>query len=126
LRGIATTSALRILAELAVLPADMTPRQWVAHAGLDPRALDSGTSLHKPARISKKGNRHLRAALYMPAMVAVREEPDVQRFYQKRLAGGLKPIQALVAVGRKLLHAIHGMWSSNRNFDGKKFCAMSA
>jgi transposase len=45
-RGIATTSALRILAELAVLPPDMTPRQWVAHAGLDPRALDSGTSLH--------------------------------------------------------------------------------
>ncbi len=77
-RGIATTSALRILAELAVLPADMTPRQWVAHAGLDPRALESGTSLHKPARISKKGNRHLRAALYMPAMVAVREEPDVR------------------------------------------------
>jgi transposase len=125
-RGIATTSALRILAELAVLPADMTPRQWVAHAGLDPRALESGTSLHKPARISKKGNSHLRAALYMPAMVAAREEPSGRRFYQKRLTGGLKPIQALVAVERKLLHSIHGMWSSNRDFDGEKFCAMSA
>jgi transposase len=125
-RGIATTSALRILAELAVLPADMTPRQWVAHAGLDPRALDSGTSLHKPARISKKGNRHLRAALYMPALVAVREEPHVHRFYQRRLAGGLKPIQALVAVERKLLHAIHGMWSSNSDFDGQKFYALNA
>lgn len=125
-RGIATTSALRILAELAVLPPDMTPRQWVAHAGLDPRALDSGTSLHKPARISKKGNRHLRASLYMPALVAVREEPHVRGFYQKRLAGGLKPIQALVAVERKLLHAIHGMWSSNEDFDGQKFCALNA
>ena len=125
-RGIATISALRILAELAVLPADMTPRQWVAHAGLDPRALDSGTSLHKPARISKKGNCHLRAALYMPAMVAAREEPRVRSFYQKRIAGGLKPIQALVAVERKLLHSIHGMWTSNTDFDGQKFCAMSA
>jgi len=125
-RGIAATSALRILAELAVLPADMTPRQWVAHAGLDPRALDSGTSLHKPARISKKGNRHLRAALYMPAMVAAREEPSVHSFYEKRLAGGLKPVQALVAVERKLLHAIHGMWSSNRDFDGQKFFAINA
>ena len=125
-RGIATISALRILAELAVLPADMTPRQWVAHAGLDPRAHDSGTSLHKPARISKKGNSHLRAALYMPAMVAAREEPRVRSFYQKRIAGGLKPIQALVAVERKLLHSIHGMWSSNRDFDGEKFCAISA
>jgi len=89
----------------------MTPRQWVAHAGLDPRALESGSSLHKPARISKKGNRHLHAALYMPTMWAVREEPGVARF---------------VAVERKLLHAIHGIWSSNRDFDGKKFCAMSA
>src|SRR5258705_2299694 len=69
-RGIATTSALRILAELAVLPADMTPRQWVARARLDPRAIDSGTSLHQPALISKKGNRHLRAALYIPAKFA--------------------------------------------------------
>lgn len=125
-RGIASVSALRILAELAVLPADMTPRQWVAHAGLDPRALDSGTSLHKPARISRKGNRHLRAALYMPAMVAVREEPNVRGFYQKRITGGLKPIQALVAVERKLLHAIHGMWSSNSDFEGEKFYVKSA
>jgi transposase len=124
-RGIATTSALRILAELAVLPGDMTPRQWVAHAGLDPRQLESGTS-SKPTRISKKGNRHLRAALYMPALVAVREEPHVRRYYERRLAGGLKPIQALVAVERKLLHAIHGMWSSNQDFDGQRFCVVNA
>lgn len=123
-RGIATVSALRILAELAVLPADMTPRQWVAHAGLDPRRVESGTSLHKPTRISKTGNRHLRAALYMPAMVAIREEPHVHAFADKLIARGKKPIQAIVAVERKLLHAIHGMWSSNSGFIGEKFYAM--
>ena len=125
-RGIATTSALCILAELAVLPSDMTARQWVAHAGLDPRQMQSGTSLNQPTRISKKGNRHLRAALYMPAMVSTRHEPNIRGFYERRIAGGLKPIQALVAVERKLLHAIHGMWSSNSNFDGKKFFVMAA
>jgi transposase len=125
-RGIATTSALAILAELAVLPADMTARQWVAHAGLDPRQLESGTSLRKPTRISKAGNRHLRAALYMPAMVSTRHEPNIRGFYERRIATGLKPIQALVAVERKLLHAIHGMWSSNTDFDGSKFFAMTA
>ena len=125
-RGIATTSALCILAELAVLPSDMTARQWVAHAGLDPRQMQSGTSLNQPTRISKKGNRHLRAALYMPAMVSTRHEPNIRGFYERRIAGGLKPIQALVAVERKLLHAIHGMWSSNSNFDGKKFFEMAA
>ncbi|NJM91267.1 MAG: IS110 family transposase [Myxococcales bacterium] len=125
-RGIATTSALAILAELAVLPPDMTARQWVAHAGLDPRHMESGTSLRKPTRISKAGNRHLRAALYMPAMVSTRHEPNIRGFYQRRIANGLKPIQALVAVERKLLHAIHGMWSSDTDFDGSKFFVMSA
>jgi transposase len=124
-RGIATISALGILAELAVLPPDMTARQWVAHAGLDPRQVESGTSLHKPTRISKTGNRHLRAALYMPAMVSTRHEPNIRGFYERRIAAGLKPIQALVAVERKLLHAIHGMWSNNTDFDGSKFFAMA-
>ncbi len=73
-KGIATTSAIRLLAELAVLPPDMTPRQWVAHAGLDPRACDSGSSIRRPARISKTDNRHLPAALFMPALVVIPKE----------------------------------------------------
>src|SRR5262249_17492495 len=55
-KGIAAASALAILAELAVLPQDMSAREWVAHAGLDPRRHESGTSVKGPVRISKVGN----------------------------------------------------------------------
>jgi transposase len=122
-RGIATASALRILAELEVLPEDMTARQWVAHAGLDPRHVESGTSVHRPTRISKTGNKHLRAALYIPALVAVREDPRVRAFYEDLLARGKKPIQALVAVERKLLVALHAMIRTDTNFDSSRFRA---
>jgi hypothetical protein len=80
----------------------------------------------KPTRISKTGNVHLRAALYMPAMVAIRKEVQVKAFAEKLVARGKKPIQAIVAVERKLLHSIHGMWRTNSMFDGSKFFAMSA
>jgi hypothetical protein len=30
----------------------------------------------------------LRAALYMPAMVSARHEPNIRGFYEKRIAGG--------------------------------------
>ena len=63
-KGIAEASGIALLAELAVLPQDMTTRQWVAHAGLDPRHYESGSSVRAPTRISKVGNRHLRAALF--------------------------------------------------------------
>jgi transposase len=124
-KGIAAASATQILAELSVLPSDMSSRQWVAHAGLDPRHHESGSSIHKPARITKAGNRYLRSALYMPALVAVQHEPNVKAFYEKLLERGKKPLQANVAVMRKLLHAIHGMIHHDRDFEGQKFFAMN-
>ena len=120
-RGIARVSAMHILGELVVLSSDMSARQWVAHAGLDPRAFDSGTSIHKPARISRRGNSHLRAALYMPALVAVQHEPHIKAFYEKLVAKGKTKMQAIVAVMRKLLHAIHGMLRTDTDFLGEKF-----
>src|SRR5208283_1777542 len=56
-KGIADASAMRILAEVLVLPDDLAAPQWVAHAGLDPRPYESGTSVHRPRRISRVGNR---------------------------------------------------------------------
>jgi len=115
--GIGKVSALQILPELAVLPADMTPRQWVAHAGLDPRPHQSGTSIDRPARISKAGNKYLRAALYMPALVAAtRNTNAVEAFYNRLVARGTAKMKALIAVMRKLLHAIWGMFRANTDF----------
>jgi transposase len=122
-KGVATASAIQVLPELLVLPANMTVRQWVAHAGLDPRHWQSGTSVHLPTRISKVGNVHLRRALYMPALVAVRYEPQIKAFYEHLRAKGKAPLQALVAVMRKLLHAFYGMLRTDTDFDGRKFFA---
>ena len=118
--GVGTTSAVHLLAELTLLPADMDVRQWVAYAGLDPREYSSGTSVHKKVRISKAGNHHLRRALYMPALVAVRHDPHLRGFYQHLLARGKTKMQALVATMRKLLHAIFGIFKHNQLFDGLK------
>jgi transposase len=104
----------------------MSARQWVAHAGIDPRYAESGSSVRGQVRISKVGNRHLRAALFLPAMVASQHEPQIKAYYQKLIAKGKKPMQALVAVMRKLLHAIHGMFGHHADFDGSKFFAGNA
>ena len=125
-RGSKQTSAIALLGELAILPRDMSARQWVAHAGLDPRHFESGTSVHKPSRISRAGNRRLRAALYMPALVAIQRVPPVQAFYAKLVARGKKKLQAIVAVMRKLLHAIWGMLHHDCDFQEEKFYRLSA
>ena len=118
--GIAENSALQILAELEMLPQDRDVRQWVAYAGLDPREYRSGTSVRQRPRISKVGNRHLRHALYMPALVASRHEPHLRGFYKHLQERGKSKRQALVAVARKLLHAIYGMFRSGQGYDGTR------
>ena len=123
--GIGAASAIALLAELCML-SDLNVRQWVAMAGIDPREYSSGTSVHKKPRISKAGNRHLRRALFMPALVAVRFDPHVRDFYQRLLARGKEKLQVLVAVMRKLLHAIFGMFNHHTTYDGSKLFAVPA
>jgi hypothetical protein len=75
-------------------------RQWVAFSGLDPCVFTSGTSVEKRPRISRGGSRHLRRAPYMPALVALRREPHLRRFYERLLSHGKARLQAVVAVMR--------------------------
>jgi transposase len=126
IKGVAEASAIQLMGELLILPADMNARQWVALAGLDPRQHQSGSSVNKRARISKAGNRYLRMALYMPALSATRHDRHVRGYYLHLIEDqGLKKIQAVCAVMRKLLHAIHGMLKSQTRFDSTRFYDLS-
>lgn len=126
IKGVAQTSAIALMGELLLLPPDLSHREWVKFAGLDPRTFDSGKSVHKKARLSKTGNRHIRSALYMPALSAKQHDPHVKAYFQHLVDNGKRPLQAVCAVMRKLLHAIHGMLRYDKPFDNTRFYAIPA
>lgn len=107
IKGVAKKSSIRLLGELAVLPPDMSVRQWVASVGLDPRPNSSG-KYQGMTRISKLGNAHVRGALYLPAVTAVRCLPEASALHARLVNKGLTSRQATVAVMRKMLH---GIWA---------------
>ena len=51
------------------------------------------------------------------AHLGERLDPNFDAFAQRLRDNGKKPLQAIVAVMRKLLHAIHGMFKNNTTFD---------
>jgi transposase len=118
--GIGSVSALQLLGELSLIPDNCDVRQWVAYAGLDPRQHDSGSSVHKKVGISKVGNRNIRRALYMPALTASRSSPHLRAFYRHLQNNGKCKMVSLIAVMRKLLHAIFGMFKHDLLFQGDK------
>jgi len=76
--------------------------QFVAYVGLDLRVVDSGQHRGR-RRVSHHGDAELRRLLYLCAQASVRTKgsPFAQQ-YQRELAKGLAPTQALCAVARKL------------------------
>ena len=61
----------------------------------------------------------------MPALVAVRHDPHLKAFYQTLLARRKAKLQALIAVARKLLHAIYGSFRNQTPYDGRKLLPAS-
>ena len=123
--GVGRRSAILLLAELAVLDPMMTTKQIVAYAGLDPREHESGTSVHKPVRISKTGNARLRAILYMNALSAIRHDRGARLFFARLVARGKNRMQAIVAVMRKLLHGLWIVLQRRMPFDSSVLFAAS-
>ena len=56
----------------------------------------------------------------MPALVAVRRDPHLRAFYHALLARHKAKLQALMAVARKMLHAIFGMFRGGTDYDGSR------
>jgi transposase len=67
--------------------------------------------------MAKTGNAHLRRALYMPALVALRWNPIIRVFADRLRERGKHKMVIVGAVMRKLLHIVYGVLKSQRPFD---------
>lgn len=120
IKGIGEVSAVALLSELMVVPRALNSRACTSLAGLDPQIHESGTSVHKPPHISRHGNKYLRQALFMPALTHSTFDPHAKTFKQRLLDRGKKPIQAIVAIMRKLLTVIWAMIKNPQPFDASR------
>ncbi len=121
--GISDVSGVSVLGELCVLSRSLSGRACTSHAGLDVRHHQSGTSVNKPGRISKHGNKYLRRALYMPALVAGTHDPHAVAFKQRLQSRGKKGLQVNTAIMRKMLTAAWAMVKNPQPYDGAKLYA---
>ena len=116
--GVGETLASVVLAELPGPDVLHSSAEAVAYTGLNPRRHRSGTSIDRQTRISKIGNAVLRAALYMPAMSAMRHNPAIVALVTRLKARGrLNPKQIVVAAMRKLLVLCFGVLKTGKPFD---------
>jgi transposase len=114
--GIGTVTAMAILIEMPEL-GTLDNKQAASLAGLAPMTRQSGTWSGR-ARI-RGGRRSLRTALYMPALVALRFNPDLKQKYQALKDAGKPSKVAITAIMRKLLILANALLRDDRKWNAK-------
>lgn len=96
-------------------------KQLTAFVGLDPCPHQSGTSVAKPAAISRMGDAPARAALFMAALggatQATRGNSPLRQFYLSLIHRGKPKMVALIACARKILVWAWAVFTSGLPFD---------
>lgn len=116
IKGIQDRTASRLLAELGDIQRFGDVRAMVAFVGLNPALRESG-KWKGHVRISKIGSSALRAALYMPAVVAMQHNPPIRAMAERLKARGKPGMVIAIAAMRKLLHIVYGVLKNARPFD---------
>ena len=119
--GVARRSAIAVLAHLP--SGELRSARGLAnYAGLVPGQKESGSSYRRKSKIGSVCNRELRKTLFMCGMVARRHSPELKDFALSLVARGKAKMQAIVAIMRKLAHAIYAILTTRKPYDSKKLC----
>jgi transposase len=93
--------------------------QFAAYLGVIPSEHTSGESVRQPPHLSKTGPSHLRAKLYMAAVVAIQHNPVVRAHYERLLKRGKCKMSALGGAMRKLAHICFGVVKNQTDFQAQ-------
>jgi transposase len=114
--GIGPQTAARLLGELGDPAAFRDAAALASYVGVVPATTQSGKWHRARAGLAPIGHARLRAALWMPMLIAVRRNAWLRAFYERLLARGKPKKVALIAAMRKMLAAIYSVARSRQPF----------
>ena len=119
--GIGILTAATVLGETNGFELIRNKRQLTSYAGLDVKEKLSGTSVKGKPGISKKGNRHLRRAMHLPALSAIKHDERFKAIFARTVSKHGIKMKAVVAVQRKLLEMTYTIYKTGVAYDKEYF-----
>lgn len=107
--GVGPLTATSILAEVGDITRFPSSKQLIAYAGLDPRVKQSGATLNRNTKLTKRGSPELRRVLFICANTARRYDPELKLYYQNKRDQGKAYTPAVIAVTQKLTNRIYAV-----------------
>lgn len=115
--GIGILTAAVIMAETNGFELIRNTSQISSYAGFDVKEKESGSSVKGKPRISKRGNKYLRKAMYMPALAAIRHSERYKAIFVRIVARSGIKMKAAVAIQRKLLELAYTIFKTKTPYN---------
>jgi transposase len=117
INGVGKTTASSFIIEVGDISNFATHKQLTAYIGTDPAIYQSGTSVNVKGSISKRGNSHLRRAVWHMARATTVWNETLKAYYDKKRSEGKTFKQSVIAVANKLIRIIFSMLKNNTKFE---------
>ena len=91
-------------------------KHLIGHLGFFPKIYESGET-RRDNKISNRGPKYLRWALYMAAVASLKHNPELKTLYNRKVSQGKTGKQALVYVAKKLAHLCLSMLKSGEDYN---------
>ena len=88
-----------------------------AYIGVDPSINQSGEFTAQHVHMSKRGSPYLRRAVWMASLIAVQHDPMFRAYYEKKAAEGLKYMNIIGHVTKKMTAVIFAIMRDNKIYE---------
>lgn len=114
--GVGRVTVLYLMCATELFTKCGSARQLACYCGVVPFEYTSGKSVRKTPKVHYMANKELKCYLQMCAMSAVRYDPQIRAYYQRKVEEGKNKMLVLNNVRNKLIHRIYAVVEKNERY----------
>jgi transposase len=116
IKGIALINTVAVLVATGNFTRFQTGRQFTCYSGMAPFGKQSGTSVRTRPRVSHLANRQIKVLLTLAAKCAIRHDPGMRDYYQRKVAEGKNSWLVINNVRNRLIHVIFALVKNKQSY----------
>jgi transposase len=115
--GIGQVTAVALLAYTKGFTAFSNAKELACYCGVVPFVKKSGTSIRFKPTVSPYANRKLKKLLHLCALSAIRNDIEIQTYFERKVREGKNKMSVINAVRNKLIHRVFAVIRDDRSYE---------
>jgi len=117
IKGIGEVTAITLLAYTKGFTTFCNAKELACYCGVVPFAKRSGTSIRFKPTVSPYANKKLKKLLHLCALSAIKNDVEIQAYFERKVAEGKNKMSVINAVRNKLVHRVFAVIRDDRFYD---------